>query len=64
MKVKPIRIKQARKDKGIKRGKLIGAYADNFVCFFYMFDINRKTNGEISMTEYGNQHNKIHPITH
>jgi len=41
-----------KKEKGIKRGKLSGVYADNFDCYFYVFIISRKTMGAISMTEF------------
>ena len=33
---------QGRKEKGIKWGKLIGVYADNFDCYFYVLVIGGK----------------------
>ena len=39
-------------EKSIKWGKLIGVYADNFDCFFYVLVVKKETSGAISMTAF------------
>jgi hypothetical protein len=42
-------------EKSIKWGKLIGVYADNFDCYFYVHVVSGKKMGQSSMTAFVKQ---------